>query len=168
MPRCSSRCWKRALFVPLLEARAAVYGKAIVARGQPKIDGQYTFVAGPGCKGEKFDPRLLFSAGQAADGTPLMATTARVIQTGIETNLLVTFTRGREVLGELLTGITVENTIVFSKVMGNGFSIYGTVKDGAIELELDPEEVKGSIGATAGTEADWAGLASCVFTLARR
>jgi hypothetical protein len=157
-----------AQFIPLLEARAAVYGQAIVARGQAKIDGQYTFAAGAGCKGERFDPRLLFSGAQAADGTPLMATTARVIQTGIETNLLVTFNRGREVLGELLSGITVEDTIVFTKVMGNGFSIYGTAKGSTIELELDPEEVKGSIGANAGTAADWQALATCVFTLTKR
>jgi hypothetical protein len=157
-----------AQFIPLLEDRVKLYGEAIAARGAAKIDGQYTFAAGPGCKGEKFDPRLLFAAGSSADGTPLMATTARIIQSGLDTNLLVTFTRGREVLGEFLSGTTVENTIIFTKVMGNGFSIYGTAKDNGIELELDPEEVKGSIGARAGTDADWQGLATCVFTLTKR
>ncbi len=155
-------------FLKLLQARAAVYAKAIAARGLKMLDGQYLFTAGPGCKGEKFDPRLLFSGNRAADGSPLMASTARILQSGIETNLLVTFNRGREVVGELLSGVTVEDELVFTRVMGNGFSIYGMIKGDRIELELDPDEVKNSIGAEQGTAADWQALGTCVFTLTRR
>jgi hypothetical protein len=155
-------------FIPLFNGRIAAYAQAIGIRGAPAIDGQYTFAAGPACKGETFDPRRLFAAASAADGTPFLPTVARITQTGADTNLVLTFNRGRTVFTEILPGTSVENTIVFSNVE-NGVSIHGTVKDaGAIELKLDPEEVKTSPGVQSGSGADWQALAACLFTLTKR
>jgi hypothetical protein len=157
-----------AQFISLFEARAEAYGKAIAGHAPAAIEGSYAVTAGAGCRGEKFDPRSLFAGAIAPDGSPLMATTARIIQNGIDTNLLVTQSRGRERLAELISGTTVGNTVVFTKAMGSGFSVYGTVRDNAIELKLDPEEVKTALGAEAGSDADWQALSGCAFVLTRR
>jgi hypothetical protein len=157
-----------ARFIPFLQARVAAYGKAITTRGSAKIDGTYGLAAGPACKGEKFDPRILFAGGKGPDGTPLMATSARVIQMGAETDLLVTLVQGRQSLGEIIMGTAVENTLVLADVMSHGFSIYGTISGNTIELRLDPEEVKDAIGADTATAADWKLLEACVFTLTKK
>jgi hypothetical protein len=157
-----------AQFIALLEGRVEVYGRAIAERGTAMIDGTYTLSAGPGCTGEKFDPRSVFAAALATDGTPLVPTTASITQSGIDTNLLVTLSRGRERLAELLYGATVGNTVVFTKAMGNGFGLYGTVKDHGIEVALDPEEVKRALGEEAGTDADWQAVEICRFSLTPR
>jgi hypothetical protein len=157
-----------AQFAALFEERVEVYGNAITERGTAVVEGQYTFTAGPACRGEMFDPRSLFAGALGPDGTPLLPTGIRILQYGIDANMLVTFTRGREIVGELLPGTTVENTVVFTKAMGNGFAIYGTVKGNVIELTLDPEEVRAALDPQSGTDADWQTLGACFFTLTRR
>jgi hypothetical protein len=155
-------------FIALMQARMAAYGEAIKARGSPTLDGQYDLVAGPACKGEKLDPRIIFAGGRAPGGTPIMATTARIVQAGIETDLLVTLAQNRQVIGEIISGAAVEDVVIFSDVMGKGFSLYGTIKRDAIELRFDAEEVKDALGPDAATEADWQAFADCVFTLTKR
>ena len=155
-------------FIKLMQDRAKVYGDAISARGAPMIDGQYGLSVGSSCKGEKFDPRVIFAGGRAPDGTPILATTARIVQTGIETDLLVTLVRNRQTIGEIISGTAVDNVVIFSDVMGNGFSFYGDIKGDTIALRLDPEEVKDVLGANAATDADWQALGACVFTLTKR
>jgi hypothetical protein len=155
-------------FIPLLKARADAFGKVITMRGSSVTEGQYALATGAGCKGERFDPRFIFSAGKAANGEPVMATSARIIQNGLETDVLVTLSQNRQTIGEVLTGVAVENTLVLADVMSAGFSLYGSVVGNTIELRLDPLEVKDAIGAAAGTEADWKLVDACVFTLSKK
>jgi len=155
-------------FIRLMQARTAAYGEAITVRGSPMLEGQYDLAAGPACKGEKLDPRIIFAGGRAPDGTPIMATSARIIQNGIETDLLVTLARNRQVIGEIVSGAAVENVVIFADVMGKGFSLYGAINRDMIDLRFDAEEVKDALGPDAATEADWHAFNDCVFTLTKR
>jgi hypothetical protein len=155
-------------FVPLFSARIAAYAQAIGIRGTPAIDGPYSFAAGPDCEGETFDARHLFAAAVGPDGTPLMATTARIVQAGADISLILTFNRGRGAFTEILTGTAVENTLLLGRGLENGIAIHGIARDGMIELRLEAEEVKASLSAQSGTGTDWQTLAACVFTLTRQ
>jgi hypothetical protein len=154
-------------FITFLQARAAAFTKAIMARGSTAIDGQYTVSAGPGCVGEKYDPRQIFASSKGPNGVQL-ASGIQIVTSGIDTNMLVTLAQNRQTIGSLISGTAVENTVVFADVLSMGYSLYGSVSANTITLRLDPDEVKNALGASAGTDADWKRLEACVFTLTRK
>jgi hypothetical protein len=155
-------------FITFLQARVDAFTKAITKRGALNLDGQYALAAGPGCMGEKFDPRVLFSPGKAADGSLLPAKAVQIITSGIDTNMLITLSQNRQVIGVVLTGTAVDDTVIFADVLSMGFSLYGSIGPNTIALRFDPEEVKSALGADVGTDADWKRLAACVFTLTKK
>jgi hypothetical protein len=155
-------------FITFLQAREDAFTQAITKRGSVMIDGQYTLAAGPGCTGEKFDPRYLFSPGKAPDGSILPAKAVQIITNGIETDMLVTLVQNRDTIGSVLSGTAVDNTVIFADVLSMGYSVYGTIGPNTIALRFDPDEVENALGPDAGTAADWKRLSACVFTLTKK
>jgi hypothetical protein len=156
-----------AAFVKALDARLAALSGAIDGRGAAPIDGQYRLEAGAGCTGSKLDPKRIFST-SAVSGAPIMATEVRIVAGGIERYMFISVTQNRQTIGVVMSGVAIGDTVVFADVLSLGFDLWGTVKDTTIELRLDAEQMKGALGAEAGTEEDWRAIGACVFTLTRK
>ncbi len=155
-----------ATVAPALAARLDVYRKAVADRRGPSVGGQYRLEAGPQCVGEKLDPRAIFAT-KRVNGEPLTAHQVQLLDAGTDTYMLVSLVQAGQVLGIAVTGVVVDDSIVFADVGGHGFGMFGTVAGNTIDLHLDVAEMKTALGPDAATDADWRSIGECAFTLTR-